>query len=82
MPLPPDQAWFPPKTYGWGWGVPRRWQGWAVVAAFVAAQVGAAALLPRHPGWFVAAVVVNGAGLIAVCWWKGERPRWRWGQES
>ena len=82
MPLPPDQAWFPPKTYGWGWGVPRRWQGWVVVAAFVAAQVGAAALLPRHPGWFVPAVVVNGAGLIAVCWWKGERPRWRWGQDS
>ena len=82
MPLPPEEAWFPAKRYGWGWGVPRRWQGWVVVAAFVASQVGAAALLPRHPGWFVAAVVVNGAGLIAVCWWKGERPRWRWGQDS
>jgi hypothetical protein len=82
MPLPPEEAWFPLKTYGWGWGVPRRWQGWAVIAAFVAAQGGAAALLTRHPGWFIAAVVGNSAGLVAVCWWKGERPRWRWGKDT
>ena len=22
---------FPVKRYGWGWGLPRTWQGWGVV---------------------------------------------------
>lgn len=82
MPLPKEQAWFPAKTYGWGWGVPSRWPGWVVTVAFVAGQCGAATLLPRHPAWFVVAVIANGAGLIGICWWKGERPRWRWGPDS
>jgi len=28
---------------------------------------------------FVAAVVALSAGLVAICWWKGEPVRWRWG---
>ncbi len=24
--------WFPVKRYGWGWGLPVRWQGWVVFA--------------------------------------------------
>jgi hypothetical protein len=26
--------WFPAGRYGWGWGLPVRWQGWLVLAAF------------------------------------------------
>ena len=26
--------WFPAKRYGWGWGIPNRWQGWLVLAVF------------------------------------------------
>jgi hypothetical protein len=26
--------WFPAKRYGWGWGLPRVWQGWAVMVVF------------------------------------------------
>ena len=59
MPLPPEHAWFPTKTYGWGWGLPRRWQGWVVVVAFFAALAGATPLLPRHALWYV--IVVNAA---------------------
>jgi hypothetical protein len=28
MPLPRNKAWFRAMTYGWGWGLPLRWQGW------------------------------------------------------
>ena len=28
--------WFPVKRYGWGWGLPVRWQGWVVLAAYLA----------------------------------------------
>lgn len=31
-----DDIWFPAKRYGWGWGFPITWQGWIVMAAFLA----------------------------------------------
>lgn len=37
-----DNAWFAPKRSGYGAGLPITWQGWAVVAAFVAV------LIPLH----------------------------------
>jgi hypothetical protein len=82
MPLPPEQAWFPTKTHGWGWGLPRRWQGWIVVAGFFLLLGTATLLLPRHPLWFIIVVNVGAGALIGLCWWKGERPRWRWGDET
>src|SRR5882724_11275473 len=46
--------WFPAKRYGWGWGPPRAWQGWLVLAAFVALlALGAIVILPtRQPVCF------------------------------
>lgn len=76
-----QRHWFPAKRYGWGWGLPVTWQGWAVlVAFFVLLAGGAIFLLPSpHPAMFVAYSAVLSAVLIAVCWVKGEPPRWRWG---
>lgn len=79
MPLPPDQAWFPPKTYGWGWGVPRRWQGWVVMGAYLAGLILGAVGLARRVYWFVPYTVALSAVLTWLCWWKGEPARWRWG---
>jgi len=28
--------WFPAKRFGWGWGPPTKWRGWAVLAASLA----------------------------------------------
>ena len=76
--------WFPAKRYGWGWSFPQRWQGWAVVAGYVAfIGAGAVVISPsRQPGLFLAYLVVLTAVLIAICWAKGEPPRWRWGKRS
>jgi hypothetical protein len=73
--------WFPAKRYGWGWGPPIVWQGWAVLAVFVVLVVaGIFVFSPEtHPGRFLTYVVVLCALLGLVCWLKGERPRWRWG---
>jgi len=30
------EFWFPAKRYGWGWGLPVAWQGWAVLIAYAA----------------------------------------------
>ncbi len=70
--------WFPAKRYGWGWGFPQAWQGWAVLVAFVVLLVGGNTWL-RHTVYaapFSIALIVL---LLLVCWLKGEPPSWRWG---
>lgn len=74
--------WFPVKTYGWGWGLPVKWQGWLVLAAYFVLLFGGIA-------WFTArksvlalpvyAAVVTTI-LVVIVYIKGERPaKWRWG---
>ena len=31
--------WFPAKRYGWGWGPPATWQGWAVLILWLAVLI-------------------------------------------
>jgi hypothetical protein len=73
--------WFPAKHYGWGWGLPRVWQGWVVMALFaILVVLGAFMLLPTYGSFvFTAYAACLCLGLIAVCWIKGEPPSWRWG---
>ena len=83
--MPKQQTyWFPAKRYGWGWGLPRVWQGWVVMGAFIAlVAAGALVVLPFHgPVAFVAYCFLLCLVLMAICWVKGERPRWRWGGDK
>jgi hypothetical protein len=74
--------WFPAKRYGWGWGLPITWQGWAIFVAFLVLVAVGAAVIPKHSlaGFFAYAVLLS-VLFAGVCWWKGEPPRWRWGSE-
>jgi len=77
------QFWFPAKRYGWGWGMPTVWQGWAVLAAFfVLLAVAAAIFLPaqRH-GAFVVCTSLLSLLLVAICWAKGEPSKMALGRE-
>ena len=76
--------WFPAKRFGWGWGVPQTWQGWAVIVAYVMfIGVGFIVIPPSiRPGLFMAYLLFLTIVLIVVCWIKGEPPRWRWGGRS
>lgn len=73
--------WFPAKRFGWGWGLPQTWQGWIVMMVWVAVLIGGLVVLAPHSQLahvlFVATMVV---ALMLVCYWKGEPPRWRWGE--
>ena len=73
--------WFPVKRYGWGWGLPTAWQGWAVLAVFAGLMVaGSLVVLPgQGVEIFLAYAALLCALLLAVCWLKGEPPTWRWG---
>ena len=75
--------WFPAKRYGWGWGFPVRWQGWAVLALYLGSMYWAIRYFPPRDSvvglvlWLLVASIV----MIAVVVWKGERPvGWRWGE--
>lgn len=77
------QYWFPAKRYGWGWGVPTTWQGWVVLILYVGLVLaGDVTILPTYGVLsFVAYASVLTIVLIAICWIKGERPKWRWGEK-
>jgi hypothetical protein len=81
MPMAPDSYWFRAKTHGWGWGLPCAWQGWVVLAVYlVLVLAGIPWLDPaRQLAAYLAYTGVLTAGLLAVCWRKGEPARWRWG---
>lgn len=74
--------WFPAKRHGWGWGFPCAWQGWVVTAAFAVLAVAGIFLFPpeREVVALVSYLVALNLGLMAVCWLKGEPPRWREGR--
>ena len=76
-----NKYWFPAKRYGWGWGLPVRWEGWVCLAIYA----GCVALVFRFlrpaadPVMFAISLALLTLGLMAVCWLKGEPPRWRSG---
>ncbi|PVX76365.1 hypothetical protein [Paraburkholderia unamae] len=78
-----DGYWFRAKRYGWGWGLLLTWQGWVTLAAYVVLVCLVAVFFEphAHPFVFAALLVVLTLALTAVCWLKGEPPRWRWGKD-
>ena len=75
--------WFPAKTYGWGWGPPKSWQGWLVLtiyALFLAAGAVYFLRSDRTVSFVLYAFFVT-AMLTVVVWLKGEKPEWRWGKK-
>ena len=76
--------WFPAKRYGWGWGLPVRWQGWVVLIGYLGLVfAGVYYFKARQASLsFLLYVVVLTVVLIAIMVLKGERPlRWRWGRK-
>ena len=79
MALPKDKAWFAAKRYGYGWGLPARWQGWLVLCLYLClVLIGGLQLTPQRSPRFMAYVAVLTLLLIGICAWKGETPKWRW----
>jgi len=76
--------WFPAKRYGWGWGPPTTWQGWVVMVGWLGVLLaGIRAIgLRGHPVAHVAFAIAMCVVLVLICYWKGEPPRWRWGDDT
>jgi hypothetical protein len=85
--LPPG-TWFPAKRFGWGWGLPCAWQGWLVmIVCLVLTIAGCLLIACRFHGTAAALLILPYliamiAAISIICWVKGERPQWRWGEDS
>lgn len=75
--------WFAPKRHGFGAGWPIAWQGWALLAGYIALSIAASLLLEEKPAALAVALVVTTALLIWIAW-KTTRGgwRWRWGRKD
>jgi len=75
-----QKYWFPAKRFGWGWGLPGTWQGRLVLVLWFAAFMAANRyLLPPNIYARLAFTAATVGMLLAVCYKKGEPPRWRSG---
>jgi len=79
-----NSYWFPAKRYGWGWGPPITWQGWAVVATWLTALAAGLVFLRLRHHWMWWLIYLLGLTIVltCICYWKGEPPKWRWGERT
>lgn len=85
--MPAQKLWFKRKTYGWGW-TPVTWQGWAVIGVYIAIVTALAYTIDQRSPvsevmftFVLPSLFLTGA-LIRLCYKKGERPRWQWGESE
>lgn len=81
----PKRYWFKRKLFGWGW-TPATWEGWLItlivlgliIVNAIRADYNATSekdvVLSVIPQTFILILL-----LIAVCYVKGEKPKWQWG---
>jgi hypothetical protein len=78
-----DKPWFRVKRYGYGAGLPCSWQGWALLATFLAVVIASSIVLAdRDPLLHFGIVLASVAVVGVVSWRTSDGPwKWRWGQE-
>lgn len=82
-----DDAWFAPKRYGYGAGLPIARQGWVLLLGYMVTislavlLIGWDAEVGRPVGMVILALAT--AALIAICRAKTRGGwRWRWGERD
>ena len=83
-----SSLWFKAKKYGWGW-TPVTWQGWFAVFIYVGCVMRFAFIVDERAhsasdflmNFFLLAAIPT-LLLIWLCYEKGEKPHWSWGDSS
>jgi len=75
-----NNIWFRRKRYGWGW-YPVKWQGWLVIFVFVALFASVVSFMRDDSFLKIIILILIALLLILVCYKKGEKPKWQWGEK-
>jgi len=76
-----DGAWFAPKRFGYGAGLPIAWQGWLLLAGYIAAVSGLSLLgntgtSGRRVAALMLVLLVTGLFMVVVA--RRTRGGWKW----
>jgi uncharacterized protein (DUF2062 family) len=75
------RPWFAARRYGFGSGLPIRWQGWAFMVAHIALVAGLAKALAPNPVIAAIAVIVAVIAPLPIYAARTDGGwRWRWGE--
>jgi hypothetical protein len=74
------KIWFKAKQYGWGW-YPCTWQGWGVLFAWVILFILSIKQMDPEFPYNLISIFIFTAVLIYICYKKGEKPAWHWGNK-
>ena len=78
-----EDAWFAPKRYGYGTGLPISHQGWAALIGYIALVALAGFLIPYSLLAYITIVLAATAAFILLCARKTRGGwRWRWGKRD
>ena len=79
------KVWFKAKKYGWGW-YPATWQAWISIALFTCVitlpTIFFEKLIESHLVSYLFFVLLCSTAFIGLCFKKGEKPAWRWGEKN
>lgn len=85
----PKKYWFRAKTYGWGWGLPSSWQGWLVLLVYIIFNIYLFRDIDKlsHSASdtlinFVLPFILSTIALLVICYFTGEKLKWRWGKKD
>ena len=74
-----EKLWFRRKLYGWGW-TPVSWEGWLVIAVYIGLLIFGVSKMDHEGTKNITVILLLTAGLIYICYRKGEKPKWQWGK--
>ncbi len=78
-----NDPWFPAKKFGYGAGLPFKWQGWALLLSHMAVIIGVAFLLKDSPMPFVPlALFIALAPMPIYAAHTEGKWKWRWGDQD
>jgi len=75
MDVSKSPAWFAPKRFGYGAGLPIAWQGWAVLGVYAVVMVASSATLSGSAR--IESIIAASIGLVAIAA-RTTKGGWRW----
>lgn len=82
-----QKLWFKAKKYGWGW-YPASWEGWLITILYILFILYRAnkvsAMFDTESSFifrYTFEIIFMTIPLILICYLKGEKPKWRWGDK-